>query len=164
MRIAKTLLFLTAAAIFAQPGQPPAFEAATIKVNASSDPESGDFVHGRLTLHRAPLRDLIGSAYGIRNDLIQGGPKWVETTRFDVAAKADPATAEATSRLMLQTLLAERFRLIVHRGESVTSVYVLKVAKNGPKLQPSPPDSRARKGCVGSAPLICHDVTTHLVS
>jgi uncharacterized protein (TIGR03435 family) len=147
-----SLVVVTSLGLVAQP----AFEVAVIKANTSSDPESGDIEHGRLTIRNASLRHLIGAAYNVRIDLLKGGPNWVDNDRFDVIAKADPTTSEDISRIMLRTLLAERFRLAVHHEQRLTPVFVLKVARNGPKLQQSAAGTPDRAGCIGSAPLTCH--------
>jgi Protein of unknown function (DUF3738) len=69
----------------------------------------------RYDLRKATMIDLIRAAYGVEPDLIVGGPGWLGFDRFDIAAKADPATPAATIRLMLQNLLAERFGLVLHK-------------------------------------------------
>lgn len=138
---------------------PPAFEVATIKPDPLADGESGGFEHGRLTIRGAPLRHLIGAAYEMRIDLVQGGPSWVDTTLFAVEAKTDPSASEATSRLMLRTLLAERFKLKVHAEDKPTSVFVLKLAKNGPKLEESAAASQERPGCFTGSRMRCRRVT-----
>jgi uncharacterized protein (TIGR03435 family) len=110
-----SLVFAAIVASFAQTGSP-AFEAARIKADKTSDTESGELEHGRYTVHHATIRHLVGAAFNIQVDLVKGGPDWVDNDRFDVAAKADPATSESTSRLMLTTLLAERCKLAVHHA------------------------------------------------
>ncbi len=87
------------------------------------------------------LANLIHDAYNIQADLISGGPKWVESSRFDVRAKvvdADAAELKNQSRddrrRMLQVLLAERFHLQVHTEVKTLPVYELLVAKGGSKL------------------------------
>ena len=87
------------------------------------------------------LANLIHDAYNIQADLISGGPKWVESSRFDVRAKvvdADAAELKNQSRddrrRMLQVLLAERFHLQVHTEVKTLPVYELVVAKGGSKL------------------------------
>ena len=136
-----------------------AFEVAAVKVNKSSEPESGSFQHGRLTINSATLRHLIGAAYDVRIDLVAGGRSWVDTDRFDIDAKADPKTSEATSRVMLQGLLAERFKLKVHSEKRLRRVFLLTVAKGGPKLRESPTESPERSRCAGTAPLTCYKRT-----
>jgi uncharacterized protein (TIGR03435 family) len=144
------------AGVRAQP-RAPAFDAAEIKpVKAAGDARvSGDFQHGRLVVHNATLHMMINTAYGVRFDLITGGPNWIDTDLFDLAAVADPATTDAESRLMLRTLIEERFHLAVHHDSRPRAVYALLPAKTGVKLQPLPPDSPGRAGCHGF-PLACH--------
>ena len=54
------------------------------------------------------MLDLIKTAYGVDPDTVVGGPSWLESDRFDVTAKAPPATSAETANLMLQELLADR--------------------------------------------------------
>ena len=158
------LLFLPLASLAAQPAPGPAFEAATIRVDTSAAPESGEYQNGRFTVRNAPLRDLIVSAWQTKSDLVQGGPDWIRTARFDVSAKAGPAASESASRLMLRTLLAERFRLKVHYEERPLPVYLLQAARNGARLPPPDPDSPLRTGCFSSEPILCHNVTLATVA
>ena len=137
-------------------GQPgPRFDVATVRKNQSGEVESGSFDHGRLVIRAAPLRHLISSAYGKRLELITGGPSWVDNDLFDIEAKTDPSTTEAASRLLLRTLLAERFELRIHFEERNRSVLLLNVAKGGPKLKLSPRVNNEQSRCVGTAPLRC---------
>lgn len=69
---------------------------------------------GRYELLNATVVDLIRTAYGIDAESVVGGPNWVEFDRFDVIAKAASATPPETLRPMLQALLADRFKLVVH--------------------------------------------------
>jgi uncharacterized protein (TIGR03435 family) len=66
---------------------------------------------------------------------IVGGPTWIDSTYFDIAAKADGAPVGSMVGPMLQALLEDRFRLQVHREKKDAPVYLLTVAKGGPKLQ-----------------------------
>jgi uncharacterized protein (TIGR03435 family) len=134
--------------LLAQQAKPPAFEVATLKASKSFGPESGDFENGRLTLRNAPIRHLVGAAYDMRVDRVVGGPGWIDADHYDVEGKAEPSTTEATSRLMLQTLLVERVGLRAHRESRLTPVLVLTVDKNGPKLQKSDANSPQRPGCI----------------
>src|SRR5688572_12011964 len=88
-----------------------------------------------------PLRKLIAMAYDylLWNQMEQqivGGPKWMDSDAFDVEAKAEnpDATTQAQIRRMLQQLLAERFKLRVHRDTRNVSGYSLVISKDGPKL------------------------------
>lgn len=81
------------------------------------------------------------------------GPDSLGGARYDVTAKLDPETTPENFRLMLQGLLIERFSIRLHRETRSTPVYLLTVAKNGPKLQPVRPvpeyeDEVARKAAM----------------
>jgi uncharacterized protein (TIGR03435 family) len=156
LRFLSLALFCTAS--YAQP-VPLSFEAAAIKaVKPGGDARvSGDYQHGRVIVHNATLHMLINTAYSVRFDHINGGPAWLDTALFDVAAKADPATSEADSRLMLRTLLQERFHLAVHHEATPAAVFALTVAQGGPKFEKTPEGSTDRWGCYGSPP-VCHRV------
>src|SRR5215472_6473159 len=92
-----------------------------------------------------PLKMLIGFAYNMKDFQISGGPSWIDSERFDIEAKMDessiaalkkltPEQALEQRRLMVQSLLAERFNLKVNRSTRELPIYALVVAKNGPKL------------------------------
>jgi uncharacterized protein (TIGR03435 family) len=68
---------------------------------------------------------------------IEGGPKWLDSGRFQIGAKADGRFSQAMMNgPMLQALLEGRFKLKLHRESRVVPAYALTVAKGGPKLQP----------------------------
>ena len=71
------------------------------------------------------------------NELVRGGPRWADT--FTIVAKAEDASTATIKQLrqMLQTLLADRFTLKLHREMQEVSGFGLVVAKNGPKLRAS---------------------------
>jgi uncharacterized protein (TIGR03435 family) len=75
-------------------------------------------------------------AYGVHRDLVVGGPSWIDHDRYDVVAKASPNTPISRLRLMLQTLLVERFHLLIHREDKIMPVSELAVAKTGPSSGP----------------------------
>jgi len=82
------------------------------------------------------MLDLVATAYSITDrDLITGGPAWLERQRFDIAAKAPQGTSPATVKLMLQDLLADRFKLVIRRETRPTSGFVLSVGKDKHKLK-----------------------------
>jgi uncharacterized protein (TIGR03435 family) len=66
----------------------------------------------------------------------------VSHTRYDIVAKAAPDTTESQMRLMLQSLLQERFGLTFHREKKEMRVYALTVSKGGIKMHPSLPDGQ----------------------
>jgi uncharacterized protein (TIGR03435 family) len=80
---------------------------------------------------------MIQYAYNVRDFQISGGPGWIGSDRYDVAAKAENGAHDQQTRLMLQTLLTERFQLQFHRETREGTVYALVIGKNGAKLQPA---------------------------
>jgi uncharacterized protein (TIGR03435 family) len=118
------------------------FEVATIK---PAPPQSGERTHtrmssdtetGKLTYSNVNLKEVIGKAYEIPQYQISG-PDWLETDRFDVVAKFPPRSPAEQLPLMLQALLADRFKLTLHRETKELPVYALTVAKGGPKFKTS---------------------------
>src|SRR3954447_7324839 len=94
--------------------------------------------NGRGHAWNATLKAIMTSAYQIPASQISGGPKWVDSDRFDVEAKAeDPATGYIQLRLMMQSLLEDRFRLRLHRETRVSSVYFLVTSKGGARMSRS---------------------------
>jgi uncharacterized protein (TIGR03435 family) len=89
------------------------------------------------------LLDLIADAYGLRYDQIGGGPNWLGSDHFDIVAKAagEGPLARSQAMQMLQSLLADRFQVKVHRETKEMPVYALVAGKNGAKLKESPPDA-----------------------
>ncbi|HEY6305296.1 MAG TPA: TIGR03435 family protein [Candidatus Angelobacter sp.] len=82
------------------------------------------------------MKMLLARAYGMRAYQISG-PNWMETERYDIDAKYPAETKPEDFRLLLQKLLADRFRLVLHRKMREMSRYRLVVAKGGPKLSPA---------------------------
>jgi uncharacterized protein (TIGR03435 family) len=134
----------------------PAFEAASVKQN--KDAPRGQFVRrqpgGRFTATNMPLRDLIRFAYQVQNFQLEGGPSWLTTDRWDIVAKAEgdpppvqPGGPPDRMMLMLRALMADRFKLVVHRETKELPVYALVLARKdgklGPKLTPSTVDCAA---------------------
>jgi bla regulator protein blaR1 len=94
---------------------------------------------GRFRLTAVPTRTLIQLAYGVSNFQITGEPPWVNDELYDVDAKAEGTTSSDQIRLMLQALLADRFRLAVRRETRTGRVYELAPARGGLKITPTPP-------------------------
>jgi uncharacterized protein (TIGR03435 family) len=91
---------------------------------------------GTVTLAYSELASLVTMAYGVNPYQIVG-PDWLGSTRFDIAAKVPPGTTVEQYRAMLRNLLADRFKLAVHRDKKEGRIFELVVAKNGPKLKES---------------------------
>jgi uncharacterized protein (TIGR03435 family) len=100
---------------------------------------------GRYEIHNATMVDLIKTAYSIDADKVLGGPNWLEFDRFDVIAKADSKTPQDTLKLMLQALLAERFKLMVHKDTQSIAGFALAAGKGKPKLKEAA--STEKTGC-----------------
>jgi uncharacterized protein (TIGR03435 family) len=109
---------------------------------------------GRFTATNNTVRTLILNAYGISSSpyLLQGGPGWIDSARYDIDAKAGADAIPAgtsnrvlweKTRLMLQALLADRFKLSIRRETKEMPAYQLLVAKNGARLQKSDRDCDA---------------------
>jgi uncharacterized protein (TIGR03435 family) len=99
------------------------------------------------------LEVLVPDAYGVsRNEQVTGWPGWAHSTRFNIEAKMDAETADALHnlskqqqevqrRLMIQSLLADRFNLKVHRETAVRPAFELVLAKGGSKMKQANPDT-----------------------
>jgi uncharacterized protein (TIGR03435 family) len=77
------------------------------------------------------------------------GPAWIDTERFNIVAKVPKGASKDDVKLMLQNLLAERFKLALHREKKDLPMYALVVGKNGPKMKESPPDDPDSKDATG---------------
>lgn len=87
-----------------------------------------------IIVHRQTMRDLIEWAYGGRGTVDVNGPALLDTEDYDLSAKAGSRVTVEQLRQMLQTLLAERFKMALHRETKTLPVYTLVVGPNGPKL------------------------------
>ena len=132
-----TVVFLAVGAAFAQASDVrPAYEAASIKVNTSaSNSSSSHGSPGQVVMTNLTLQRLIERAYGVKAFQVSG-PRWMETVRFDIAAKYPPDTKSDDRSMMLRTLLEDRFKLTVHRESKDLPGFALVVAKGGIKLKP----------------------------
>jgi uncharacterized protein (TIGR03435 family) len=92
----------------------------------------------RITYKGTWIPSLIAEAFGLRADQITG-PQWLGTTRYDIDAKIPEGATEEQFNVMLRNLLRDRFNLRFHIESKVRPVYVLRVAKDGPKFKESAP-------------------------
>jgi uncharacterized protein (TIGR03435 family) len=90
-----------------------------------------------LTCQSISLGGLISRAYGL--EVV--GPGWLDEEKFDIVARVPAGATKQQLLVMEQNLLAERFRLVAHRGEREASGYELVVRSSGAKLKPSDPQS-----------------------
>jgi uncharacterized protein (TIGR03435 family) len=151
-----TLLFagMTLAALLLQ--QPPTFKVADVhtspRITNTLLDRLGPKMDFRTSLRGeryqvryATMVDLIRTAYGVDSDQVSGGPNWLGFDRFDVTALVPPNTPQATLKLMLQSLLADRFKLAVHTDTRPLPKSVLTLGKGKPKLKEADPAGKA--GC-----------------
>jgi uncharacterized protein (TIGR03435 family) len=136
-----------AAQISSFSAQVSSFEVASVK---PVDPPAGPHVvslivnHGKLTIEAAELRQIVGLAYAIQRVRVQGGPGWADSDQFDIVAKAEnPDATRDEIRSMLQTLLADRFKLMVHRETKQVPAYSLVLGRSGSKLKEAAPDKKS---------------------
>ena len=128
-----------AGTLIAQAPAPPTFEVASVKpVPAGANlPQRGtNFVGDRVAIGNMTLQTIIQMAYQIAPTEIIGGPGWIGNERFDITAKAAAVSPSDQLRLMLQSLLAERFKLAAHIEARSTPVYALMVARSDGRLGP----------------------------
>jgi uncharacterized protein (TIGR03435 family) len=157
VRILCANLLLAVGAAFGQtPAAPLAFEVASIKPSPPIDQAkilSGQPIHAGMKIDAArvdignfSVAALILKAYDVKLHQISG-PEWVTSMgaqmnaqRFDIVAKMPEGATKEQVPEMLRTLLAERFKLTIHRDTKEHAVYALVVGKGGPKLKESEPD------------------------
>ncbi len=148
-RCATVLLTLTAlAALVARtaPAQQPSFAVASIRPST----EAVRFEHDGLTetapetlrMRDVSVRTCIKWAYGVQDSQVSA-PDWTDTTRFDITAKTDEPVTVAQLKLMLQPLLADRFKLTFHHENRELKAFAMTVAKGQPKLTEADPAGTA---------------------
>jgi bla regulator protein blaR1 len=127
----------------------PSFDVASIKPNHEGGGRFRIGVEpGRFVANNATLKFLLEEAYHVKDSQIVGAPGWIDSDHYDIEAKVDDASAGAEQklnsdeqgarfRLMLQSLLADRFKVTLHHDTKELPIYALVVAKNGPKLHES---------------------------
>jgi uncharacterized protein (TIGR03435 family) len=117
----------------------PKFEIADVHVSTTvhgaAQNVGGVLREGRYINRDATMLQLIEAAWGVPEDTISGGPSWVSLDLFDVVAKVPNGTTPAAANLMLQSLLADRFGLVINQGSHPVPRYVLLVMRGGSKLK-----------------------------
>ena len=139
--LTSVLIAATSCTVFGQSPTPAkAFEVASIK--QAPPPTDGRLMirmgsdAGRLDYNNVSMKDLIRVAFKVRNDQISG-PDWLSSERYIIAAKFPSGATKDDVPAMLQTLLADRFKLAYHKDSKVIPIYALVQAKGGSKLQPA---------------------------
>ena len=161
-------VFARCAAFGQEPSLQPAFEVASVKTAGPPREESGGARStgmpprtfgdpGLVNYSSVSLKGVLCRAYNLLPDKIVG-PSWLDSERYDIVAKVpkDAPTGQIPS--MLQSLLAERFRMSVHWETKQTPGYALVVGKSGPKLTKSALEDPTRSSfgftCNGSQSLL----------
>jgi uncharacterized protein (TIGR03435 family) len=137
------LMLLLTVAMAAQAIAPPppakTFEAVSIRKREGGAGGTTIRPLGGFVAPNLPIRALINMAYGLRNVQLVGGPDWIRSDRYDILARADSTPPEDELMLMLQAMLADRFKLKAHRETREVQGYRLvqvHPGRLGPKLQP----------------------------
>ena len=148
-----TLILFAATAAFGQTADSPApaFDVASVKASQPGQPGPGggrgrrDNIQvspGTVTMRNVSLKSSIRWAWHV-SEFQVSGPDWLDSERYEIAGKAPGPATEEQLRLMMQTLLRERFKLALHRQTKELSAYVLVVGKNGPKVQETKTEGEA---------------------
>ncbi len=123
------------------------FEVASVKTWERPTPEPGRTITfggirggpgtpdpGQITGTGVTIKALVMWAYDVRPYQVQC-PGWMDSERYEVMAKVAQATTKAQARIMMQNLLAERFKVALHKDSKEMTIYELVLGKNGPKLK-----------------------------
>jgi uncharacterized protein (TIGR03435 family) len=140
-RVTGMLLIACAHFVQAQDPTPTArreFEVASIKPNTDGNPNKNIGVSpgGRVRVTDLPVRFLIRFAFNVQDFQISGGPGWMNADSYDINAKAPENITIQQARPYLQSLLEDRFKLVLHRQTKDVPVFELLEAKGGLKIGP----------------------------
>jgi uncharacterized protein (TIGR03435 family) len=163
--------------------QQPRFEIADVHVSPTArtfvQNFGGVLREGRYVNRDATMLNLIVAAYGVSEDNVAGGPGWITSDVFDVVAKVPDGATLATANVMLQSLLAERFHLVIRNDTRPVPRYVLTVGKNGSKLksaagtgnpvcqpvqQPAPTAGPPNPAAMPNIKVACHNLTSQAIA
>jgi uncharacterized protein (TIGR03435 family) len=142
------LMLGLSSALLAQPAADLAFDVASVKPNRTDAPATtlfplgpGDAYAasgGRFRATNQPLVTYVRFAYRLGQGDVNGLPRWAYNERFDVEARADGAPTKDQMRLMMRSLLEERFMVVVHTEQQAQNIYDLELARpgsTGPQLR-----------------------------
>jgi uncharacterized protein (TIGR03435 family) len=147
-----------------------AFDVASVKQNKSSDLPHANFpigngavmfpVGGLFSIGNIALRDIIAFAYKLTipqtHTLMLGLPSWIDSERFDIEARAEGNPTKDEFRLMVQSVLADRFKMTIHRETRQLPVYWLvlsQAGKTGTQLKPHTDDTLCLDLSTGPKPI-----------
>jgi uncharacterized protein (TIGR03435 family) len=135
-------LALAAGAVaWGQPAAPLAFEVASVKAAATPPAQRRAARPGadRIDWQYVTLWYCLSYAYGVHSYQMSG-PDWLKSAHYDISAKGPAGTTREQLPEMMRTLLAERFKMQIHRETRDITALALVVGKDGPKLQASAPE------------------------
>jgi uncharacterized protein (TIGR03435 family) len=143
------------------------FEVASVKINPTDSLADRETSNGGLMqMTNVTLRMLIRFAYQISDPQISAGPKWIDTTRFDIVAKADHAAERPELMDMLQSLLVDRFHLKSHYETQTLPGFAITVGKNGMIAKPGDPNGHCgtstNAGYINAKACTMAELTTRL--
>jgi uncharacterized protein (TIGR03435 family) len=136
------------------------FQSATVSLNASTSLSGGSEIRpgGRVTITNTSIRDTLRLIYDVPDFAIVGAPEWLSSERYDIEAQAAGNPSRDELKEMMRSLLADRFKLIVHRESRQVPVFELRRLRGdgalGPGLVP------AKISCeVGSTAACPHELS-----
>jgi len=135
---ASAVVVVFAAVALAQTDAPLVFDVASIK---AADPDArGMYVRsspgGRFNVNNMTLKELIVFAWRVQPYQVAGGPSWLDSAHFDVSAKAEKTFQPGELAVAVQSLLADRFQLAIHKEARELPIYALVLARKDGKLGP----------------------------
>lgn len=118
------------------------YEVASIRPsNQEAGRSSINTGNGDLHISNATVKQIMMSAYDVRDFQIAGGPRWIETDRFDINANSDRQPSSNAQRDQnqerMRNLLEDRFQIRIRRENREQSIFALVVTRTGAKLQPA---------------------------
>jgi len=149
--VGTSLIVFASCAAFAQTAPAAlSFEAASLKPTASPGTQEkmfrsmkggpGSSDPGRFTYTNVTLKGLVQMAYKLKEFQVEG-PDWIDGAGYDLIATMPKGTTEEQAEQMMQTLLADRFKLQFHRETKQMSVFALVVGRGGPKMKEADPEA-----------------------
>jgi uncharacterized protein (TIGR03435 family) len=125
--------------------QGPVFDVASVKLNKARVRQVMTMTPGGIAYTSVSLIDCLQAAYGVKRYQI-AGPDWLASERYDINAQTGGTASNDRIRTMLQTLIAERFKLSLHREKKELPVFAILVGKNGPRLKAGDPTGTRSMG------------------
>ena len=145
------------------PAIPTEFEVGEIKVSKPGQEGSWSINAGRVQLFAITPKDLLQMAFNLAEDeMLAGEPKWVDTDKLDVIAKASKPVPFDSMQVMLQKLITDTLKLKYHMQDLPIPVYGLTVGKLTARMKPADPANRSnckKTPADGLLTLTCQNTT-----